>query len=55
MPMIDVYSFADKHALARDLGAALMRWEKFRTCRCSERTLRWINARGGVDQGADER
>ena len=31
MPMIDVYSaqgtFADKHALARDLAAAVMRWE----------------------------
>jgi hypothetical protein len=26
--MIDVYSFADKHALARDLAAAVMRWEK---------------------------
>src|ERR1700693_536794 len=32
MPMIDVYSatgtFADKHALAQDLAAAVMRWEK---------------------------
>src|SRR5277367_2663301 len=32
MPMIDVYSvdgtFADKHTLARDLAAAVMRWEK---------------------------
>jgi phenylpyruvate tautomerase PptA (4-oxalocrotonate tautomerase family) len=32
MPMIDVYSadgtFADKHAFARDLAAAVMRWEK---------------------------
>jgi len=32
MPMIDVYSadgtFADKHALARDLAEAVMRWEK---------------------------
>jgi phenylpyruvate tautomerase PptA (4-oxalocrotonate tautomerase family) len=32
MPMIDVYSadgtFPDKHALARDLAAAVMRWEK---------------------------
>ena len=32
MPMIDVYSadgtFADKHALAKDLAAAVMRWEK---------------------------
>ena len=32
MPMIDVYSadgtFVDKHALARDLAAAVMRWEK---------------------------
>ncbi len=32
MPMIDVYSaqgtFADRHALARDLAAAVMRWEK---------------------------
>jgi phenylpyruvate tautomerase PptA (4-oxalocrotonate tautomerase family) len=32
MPMIDVYStqgtFADKHELARDLAAAVMRWEK---------------------------
>jgi phenylpyruvate tautomerase PptA (4-oxalocrotonate tautomerase family) len=32
MPMIDVYSadgtFADKYALARDLAAAVMRWEK---------------------------
>ena len=32
MPMIDVYSasgtFADKHNLARDLAAAVMRWEK---------------------------
>jgi phenylpyruvate tautomerase PptA (4-oxalocrotonate tautomerase family) len=31
MPMIDVYSasgtFADKHALAKDLAAAVMRWE----------------------------
>jgi phenylpyruvate tautomerase PptA (4-oxalocrotonate tautomerase family) len=31
MPMIDVYSvagtFADKHALAADLAAAVMRWE----------------------------
>jgi phenylpyruvate tautomerase PptA (4-oxalocrotonate tautomerase family) len=32
MPMIDVYSaegtFVDKHALAKDLAAAVMRWEK---------------------------
>jgi phenylpyruvate tautomerase PptA (4-oxalocrotonate tautomerase family) len=32
MPMIDVYSaagtFADEHALARDLAAAVMRWEQ---------------------------
>jgi phenylpyruvate tautomerase PptA (4-oxalocrotonate tautomerase family) len=32
VPMIDVYSadgtFSDKHALARDLAAAVMRWEK---------------------------
>ncbi len=32
MPMIDVYAttgtFADKHALARDLAAAVMKWEK---------------------------
>jgi phenylpyruvate tautomerase PptA (4-oxalocrotonate tautomerase family) len=32
MPMIDVYSasgtFEDKHTLARDLAAAVMRWEK---------------------------
>jgi phenylpyruvate tautomerase PptA (4-oxalocrotonate tautomerase family) len=32
MPMIDVYAvtgtFADKHALARDLAAAVMAWEK---------------------------
>jgi phenylpyruvate tautomerase PptA (4-oxalocrotonate tautomerase family) len=32
VPMIDVYSpegtFTDKHALARDLAAAVMRWEK---------------------------
>src|ERR1700688_4546250 len=32
MPMIDVYSasgtFADKHRLAQDLAAAVMRWEK---------------------------
>ena len=32
MPMIDVYSvsgtFADKHTLARDLAAAVMRWER---------------------------
>jgi phenylpyruvate tautomerase PptA (4-oxalocrotonate tautomerase family) len=32
MPLIDVYSasgtFADKHTLARDLAAAVMRWEK---------------------------
>jgi phenylpyruvate tautomerase PptA (4-oxalocrotonate tautomerase family) len=32
MPMIDVYAaggtFGDKHALARDLAAAVMRWEK---------------------------
>ena len=32
MPMIDVYSaegtFADKHTLAQDLAAAVMRWEK---------------------------
>ncbi|MDX6516844.1 MAG: hypothetical protein QOH73_2510 [Gaiellaceae bacterium] len=32
MPMIDVYSatgtFADKHTLARDLAAAVMRWEQ---------------------------
>jgi phenylpyruvate tautomerase PptA (4-oxalocrotonate tautomerase family) len=32
MPMIDVYSaagtFGDTHALARDLAAAVMRWEK---------------------------
>lgn len=32
MPMIDVYSiegtFADKHRLARELAAAVMRWEK---------------------------
>lgn len=32
MPMIDVYSvtgtFADKHRLARDLAAAVMKWEK---------------------------
>ena len=32
MPMIDVYAtagtFTDKHALARDLAAAVMRWEQ---------------------------
>lgn len=32
MPMIDVYApagtFADKHTLARDLAAAIMRWEQ---------------------------
>jgi phenylpyruvate tautomerase PptA (4-oxalocrotonate tautomerase family) len=32
MPMIDVYAaegtFADQHALARDLAAAVMRWEQ---------------------------
>jgi phenylpyruvate tautomerase PptA (4-oxalocrotonate tautomerase family) len=32
MPMIDVYSaagtFGDKHALAKDLAAAVMRWEQ---------------------------
>ena len=32
MPMIDVYAaegtFRDKHSLARDLAAAVMRWEK---------------------------
>jgi phenylpyruvate tautomerase PptA (4-oxalocrotonate tautomerase family) len=32
MPMIDVYAadgtFADKHALARDLAAAVMKWEQ---------------------------
>jgi phenylpyruvate tautomerase PptA (4-oxalocrotonate tautomerase family) len=32
MPMIDVYAaaetFADSHALARDLAAAVMRWEQ---------------------------
>ena len=32
MPMIDVYAadgtFSDKHALAKDLAAAVMRWEK---------------------------
>jgi len=32
MPMIDVYAvtgtFADKHALARELAAAVMKWEK---------------------------
>jgi phenylpyruvate tautomerase PptA (4-oxalocrotonate tautomerase family) len=32
MPMIDVYAatgtFGDKHALARDLAAAVMRWEQ---------------------------
>jgi phenylpyruvate tautomerase PptA (4-oxalocrotonate tautomerase family) len=32
MPMIDVYAttgtFADKHALAQDLAAAVMRWEQ---------------------------
>ena len=32
MPMIDVYAaegtFTDKHALAKDLAAAVMRWEK---------------------------
>jgi phenylpyruvate tautomerase PptA (4-oxalocrotonate tautomerase family) len=32
MPMIDVYAsagtFADKHALAQELAAAVMRWEK---------------------------
>ena len=32
MPMIDVYAaektFKDKHALAKDLAAAVMRWEK---------------------------
>ena len=32
MPMIDVYAkagmFADRHALARDLAAAVMKWEK---------------------------
>jgi phenylpyruvate tautomerase PptA (4-oxalocrotonate tautomerase family) len=32
MPMIDVYAaegtFSDKHSLARDLAAAVMRWEK---------------------------
>jgi hypothetical protein len=32
MPMIDVYAkegtFADKHALAQNLAAAVMRWER---------------------------
>src|ERR1700730_12016618 len=32
MPMIDVYAadgtFADKHTIAQDLAAAVMRWEK---------------------------
>jgi phenylpyruvate tautomerase PptA (4-oxalocrotonate tautomerase family) len=32
MPMIDVYAaegtFSDKHSLAKDLAAAVMRWEK---------------------------
>src|ERR1700682_2161398 len=32
MPMIDVYAaegtFSDKHSLARDLAAAVMRWER---------------------------
>jgi hypothetical protein len=32
MPMIDVYSaagtFSDKHGLAKDLAAAVMRWEQ---------------------------
>ena len=32
MPMIDVYAaagtFPDRHALARDLAAAVMRWEQ---------------------------
>src|SRR6202040_2780679 len=32
MPMIDVYAaagtFSDKHSLARDLAAAVMRWEQ---------------------------
>ncbi len=32
MPMIDVYAaegtFSDRHALAKDLAAAVMRWEK---------------------------
>ena len=32
MPMIDVYAatgtFGNKHALAKDLAAAVMRWEK---------------------------
>jgi phenylpyruvate tautomerase PptA (4-oxalocrotonate tautomerase family) len=32
MPMIDVYAaegtFSDKHALAKDMAAAVMRWEK---------------------------
>jgi len=32
MPTIDVYAaegtFSNKHALARDLAAAVMRWEK---------------------------
>jgi hypothetical protein len=32
MPMIDVYcatgTFSDHHALARDLAAAVMRWEQ---------------------------
>jgi hypothetical protein len=32
VPMIDVYAtegtFADRHSLARDLAAAVMRWEK---------------------------
>ena len=32
MPMIDVYAadgtFSDKHALAQDLAAAVMRWEQ---------------------------
>ena len=32
MPMIDVYAaegtFSDRHSLARDLAAAVMRWEK---------------------------
>src|SRR3989440_10536796 len=32
MPMIDVYAadgtFSDRHTLARDLAAAVMRWEK---------------------------
>jgi hypothetical protein len=49
MPMIDVYSatgtFADKRTLAKDLAAAVMRWEQVRVVADARIDRRWQAAR----------